>query len=257
MMLRPDRIDELGGRPERDYMAVIDNCDSVAQPLGLVHVMSRQHNGAPRSTELLDQSPELPPRLRIETGGWLVEKKELGIANERAGDCEALLLTARECPHARILLLAKLDDLDHALRVPGTAVEAAEKIDCFTDRQLVGQLCVLKLNPKALAQVVFVVLPGSAEDLDFTRVSGEQPFADFYGRSLTGSIGAEQAEALAVSHLQIQAVDCDDVAVSLPKAAHDKGMAVGDGGCCGCHRSGTRIVMPFGQNRRAERVKQY
>src|SRR5687768_8554764 len=238
-------------------MAVVDNCDSVAQPFGLVHVMSRQHNGAPRSTELLDQSPQLAPRLRIETGGWLVEKKELGVADESAGDCEALFLPARECTHARILLLAKLDDLDHALRVPGTAVEAAEEIDRFADRQLVGQLCVLKLNAKTLAQVVFVVLPGSTQDLDFTGVPGEQPFADFYGRGLTGSIGAEQAEALAVSHLQVQTVDCDDVAVGLPKAAHDKGMAVGGGRYCRCHRSGTRIVMPFGQNSRAERMKQY
>src|SRR5688572_22558105 len=153
-------------------MAVIDNCDSVAQPLGLVHVMSRQHDGAPRCTELLDQSPELPPRLRIETCGWLVEKKELGVAHERAGDCEALLLPARECTHARILLLAKLDHLNHALRIPGTAVEAAEKVDCFADRQLLGQLCVLKLNAKALAQVVFVALPGSAKDLYFARISG-------------------------------------------------------------------------------------
>ena len=69
---------------------------SVAQSLGFVHVVRRQQDRAAGFLEFLDEVPQLTPRLRIETGRRFVEKEQIGIADERAGEREALLLAARE-----------------------------------------------------------------------------------------------------------------------------------------------------------------
>ena len=55
----------------------------------------------PSLLELVDQVPQMPPRLRIEPGGRLIEKQQLGIAHQRAGHGQPLLLAAREAADAR------------------------------------------------------------------------------------------------------------------------------------------------------------
>ena len=60
----------------------------------------------PSALEALEQRPELPARLRIEPGRRLVEEQQVGAADQRAGDREALLLSAGELrvPRASRLL---------------------------------------------------------------------------------------------------------------------------------------------------------
>ena len=52
-----------------------------------------------------DLLPELQPALRIEAGGRLVEEQQLGVADQGAGDRQALLLAAGELADARVALL--------------------------------------------------------------------------------------------------------------------------------------------------------
>ena len=62
----------------------------------------------PAALELVDQVPELAARLRVEAGGRLVEEEQLGIADQRAGEREPLLLPARQRADARVALLLQL-----------------------------------------------------------------------------------------------------------------------------------------------------
>ena len=110
--LDADRRDQLARRAERDHLAVIDDRDAIAQPFGLVHVVRRQQNGAAGALELLDQIPELAPRLRVEAGRRLVEEQQVGVADERAGQREPLLLSARQRRHTRVALLLELHQRD-------------------------------------------------------------------------------------------------------------------------------------------------
>ena len=50
--------------------------------------------------------------------------------------------------------------------------------------------------------------------------ASSQPFADLDGGGLAGAVGAQQAEALARAHLEIEAVHRDDVAIGLAESAH-------------------------------------
>ena len=77
-------------------LAVIDDGHAVAQPLGFVHVVRGQQDGAALGAEAVEDVPQLPPRLRIEAGRRLVEEQQVGVAGQRAGHRQALLLPARQ-----------------------------------------------------------------------------------------------------------------------------------------------------------------
>ena len=96
-----DRGDQLARRPERDDLSVVHDGHAVGQPLGLVHVMRGEDDGAAGGLELLDELPHLAAGLRIEAGGGLVEEQQVGVADQRAGHREALLLAARKLAHLR------------------------------------------------------------------------------------------------------------------------------------------------------------
>ena len=50
-----------------------------------------------------------------------------------------------------------------------------------------------------------------------------QPFADFDGGGLAGAVGAQQAEALAAAHFEVEAVHGDHVFVRLAQIAELQG----------------------------------
>ena len=54
-------------------------------------------------------------------------------------------------------------------------------------------------------------------------VGGEEAFADLDGGRLSGAVGAEQAEALAGRDLEVEAIDGDDIVVSLPESLDPEG----------------------------------
>jgi hypothetical protein len=89
-----ERRDQFGGRALGDDPAAIDDGDAVAEHLGLVHVVGREQDRAAVLAEAAQQVPQLPPRLRVEPGRRLVEEQEVGFAGQRAGEREALLLSA-------------------------------------------------------------------------------------------------------------------------------------------------------------------
>ena len=65
--------------------------------------------------------------------------------------------------------------------------------------------------------------PAQPEHLDFAGVGLGQPFADLDRRRLAGAVRAEQAEALAGAHVEIEAVDGDDVLVGLAEIGDAQG----------------------------------
>ena len=170
---------------------------SVAQALGFVHVVRRQQDRPARLLELLDEVPQLPPRLRVEPGGRLVEEQQIGIADERARERQALFLSARQRDDARVALLLELHQRDDLVRRRAPLEEAAEQAQRLADRQLVGELRLLQLDAQPLAQRLRIGRPAEPEHLDVARVGLRQPFADLDRRGLAGAVRTEQAEALA------------------------------------------------------------
>src|SRR5258708_2397953 len=107
-VLRAERLDQLPRTAQRDDLAVIDDRDAIAKNLRFVHVVRRQDGGLSRRLELFDEIPELSPRLRVESRRRLVEKQPLRVNDDRPGEREPLLLSARELSHARVPLILAL-----------------------------------------------------------------------------------------------------------------------------------------------------
>src|SRR6478672_6354179 len=129
---------------------------AVAELFGLVHVVRREHDAASARSQLDDEVPQLPSRLRIEPRRRLVEEQQLRVADDGAGEREALLLSAAQLPDARLALLTELYDVDHLVHTPAALVEAAEEHHGLLHRQLLGELRLLKLDAEALTERTLV-----------------------------------------------------------------------------------------------------
>src|SRR5262249_17900332 len=88
-----------------DDLAPVDDCDVITQSLGLVEIMRRQQDRPPLLAVSATTLPQLTARLRIEPRRRLVEKQQVGIANQCARDGQTLSLTAGEFADPRFGLL--------------------------------------------------------------------------------------------------------------------------------------------------------
>jgi len=179
---------------------------------------------------LLDEFPKLAAGLRIEAGGWFIEKKKIGIPDERAREGEALLLAAGKIADAGILFFFELDEGDGFVGAGALLEKAAEETKRFVDGELFGELRVLQLNAEALAKLFGVGTPVHAEKFDFAGVRSGEAFANFDGGGFPRAVGSEKAEAFAGAHFEIEAIDSDDVLIGLAKTSDAKGRSGGSGG---------------------------
>ena len=201
---------------------MIDDRHAIAEPLGLIHVVCRQHDAAAARPELDDEVPELSARLGVESRGGLVEEEQLGVSDDRAGERQPLLLSPGQLAHARPTLLAELHDVDDVVHVAPARVEAAEQPHRLVNGQLLGELGLLKLDAEPLAQVALVRVPPLAEHFDDAGIRLGETLADLDRGGLARPIGAEQAEALAGAHREVESVDSNDVAVGLAEPGDEE-----------------------------------
>src|SRR5687768_11032183 len=206
-MVGAEGLHQCAGRAKRNGAPVVDDRDAVAQTLGLLHVVRRQDDRATAGAEHADELPKLPARLRIEPRGRLIEKEELRITNERARECETLLLSAGERSDTRARLLFELHERDHLRDVPTPIVEAAKEAHRLSHGKLLRELRFLKLNAEQLSKVTLIGGPAPPEHLDLARCRGDQPLANFDRGGLAGAVRPEKAKAFAGPHFKIEPID--------------------------------------------------
>ena len=112
--------------------------------LGFVHVVSGEDDGAAFGLEAANEFPELPPRLRVESGGRFVEEEKFRIADDRARHGKSLLLTAGEFADAGVGFLFERNAGDGLLGRHSFAEEAAEEGDRFEDGHFLREFCFLQ-----------------------------------------------------------------------------------------------------------------
>jgi hypothetical protein len=201
------------------HPAPADHADPVGQVLGLVQVVGgEQHRGAlvPQSA---DEVPELAAHLRVEAGGGLVQEQQLGAADDAEGDVEAAALASGEQAGAAAALVGQADGLDDLVDVPGVPVVAGEVAQHLLDGDQVEVAALLQHHADPLAPVGAGPAGVRAEDGELTAVPVAEAFEDLGDGGLPGPVRAEQGEDLAGVHVEVDAVDGDDVLVALPEPA--------------------------------------
>ena len=94
--------------------------------------------------------------------------------------------------------------------------EAGEQSHRLENRELVGELGLLELNPEALAQLaVAAPVPVSPQHRDETLVRRCQTLEDLHRGRLAGAVGSEQPEALTALHGQVDPGHGDNVVEAL------------------------------------------
>ena len=93
-------------------LAVVHHDEPVAELLGLVHEVRGEHQRGAAFLELVELVPQQVARLRIETGGRLVEQQQVGLVDQRAGDAHPPLLPAGQGVDLAVGAVAELDEVE-------------------------------------------------------------------------------------------------------------------------------------------------
>ena len=134
----PGMARDLVGRPFGDDAAAREIDDALAA-LGLVHVMRRDQRGEAFPGHVVDQVPELAPRLGVDARGRLVEQQQPRLMQHASGQRQALLPAARELP--RELPRARpqrhpRDDRVHRAHPVLHLVDASDEVEILGDGQV-------------------------------------------------------------------------------------------------------------------------
>ena len=89
-------LQELGDGALGDIAAGVDDVDVVGQALGVIHQVVVRTIPIPAVPKLGDQFEDELARLRVQPGARFVEEKDLGVADQRGGEGQPLLLSAGE-----------------------------------------------------------------------------------------------------------------------------------------------------------------
>ena len=158
--------------------------------------------------------------------------------NSRSGSPTSAQATARRCfcpPDSFPTQLARFDSSSTSASTSSTlrpaGIEGSEQPQGLFNGKLLAELRLLQLNPEPRAQAAVVAAPPTlAQHLDLTFVGCGQAFKDLDRRRLARAVWAEQAEALAAAHFEVEAADGDDVGVALDETVTADGEATHDRG---------------------------
>ncbi len=208
-----DRRLELQRRVERDELAVVDDRDPVAELVRLVHVVRREHHReVALAAEAIEHLPDRDARHGVEPGRRLVEDEDPRLVHEAARDLEPPPHAARERLHGLVGPLQQIDRreqvVDRALALlRREAVELREDRHVLPGREVQVRGHRLRDHADRLAHAVRV-----AHDVE--AVHARMPGARHHERRehpdqrrLARAVRAEQAEHLAVLHVEVHLVD--------------------------------------------------
>ena len=218
------RLDQLAGRALGDDAALVHHDEAVAELLGLVHVVGRQHERDALLLEPVQAVPQDVAGLRVETGGRLVEEQQLGVVDQRAGDRHPPLHPARQRVDLARGPFRELHEVEQlgraALALGPREVEVAAVDDqVLGDGQLVVELVGLRHDAEAGPDLAAV--RGGLEAEHPQRPGGRRRRAADHPhrRGLAGPVRPEEPERLAAVDLDVDAVDRREVAEPLDELA--------------------------------------
>jgi hypothetical protein len=203
---------ELVGAADLEQAPLVHHADAVRHREGLVLVVGDEDGGdAELLLDAADRAPQFLADLGVERAEGLVEQQHLGPVGERARDCDALLLAARELGRQAIVHAFERDQLQQLL-APGQAIgtlhapDAEREFDVVRDAHVPEQGVVLEHEADAAiarrdaGDVAPVQGHPPVVDLDQARDRAQQ-------RALAAARGTEQHEELALLDLDRDVVD--------------------------------------------------
>src|SRR5690606_38206776 len=145
---------------------------------------------------MADQVPDLPARLRIETGGELVQDGHPGAADEREGDREALLLAAAERAELLIEEIGQSETFGQLRPGLGIVVEGRPQPQGLAGGDLRLRAALLRLDADEAGDPLSVRERVAAVHSHSPAVRGAEPGDHLPCGGLPGTVRAEDPEDL-------------------------------------------------------------
>ena len=170
--------------------------------------------------QFLQEGLHFDPRPRIQSAGRLVENQHRRIVDERLGQAEPLLHAARQAVDERLALAGQVEQIEHvaddlppavARNLVGHGEEVQELPDfhAVVDAEVVGHVADAAAHAqRILADAMPVDDPVAAGGLQQRGQKADRG-------ALARPVGSDEAEHLARLDLQGQAIDRQQIAVSL------------------------------------------
>ena len=183
---------------------MVDDDDPVGQLLGFFELVGGQHHRHPVSAQRVDEFPDHHACMRIHAGGRLVEEHQLGAADDRARQRQALLLAAGKPAVGGACGVGEAEGVQQ----PG-GVQRLGRVGGHQIQHLPGAggrvaAAALQHHPDPGADRGVVGDGVQAEHLDAAGVGLYEALAHLHRRGLPGAVGAEQREHLGVGHVEVQ-----------------------------------------------------
>lgn len=204
------------GGTVRDDFAMVHDGDFIAQIVRLLHVMRGQQHGLVARLDAVDQFPEIQPRLRVKAGGGFVEEHHVRVIHQRQRQQHALALAAGQLAGVTVEVFTQAANVHQFLQRQAAGVQAAEELEVFAHGEEILQRRRLELDARLIAET---------RALRFTLVQDVAGggFGDalhhFNGGGLARPVGPQQAEADALAHGEIHAIDGFDAGIMLAQVA--------------------------------------
>ncbi len=145
---------------------MVDDVDPVREPLGLLHVVRREHDRHAGAAELLEQLPRRTPGRRVHAGGRLVDEHDLGSADDRHREPEPLLLAAGEPAVRRAAALGEAEPVGECVEVERVGVQARDVAQHLVGADAAPGAAALEHHPDPGEQVASLPDRVEAEDAD-------------------------------------------------------------------------------------------
>jgi len=210
MAQRPAEL--LGSTVSRNGASPQDH-DPVGEALGLLHVVGGQEHRLARMAKPFDQRPHALAGRRVKPRGRLVQEQHLWIADQADGHVYPALLTAGQAPDPLVRLVRQASGHDNRVEIGRPPEVPREHRDCFPHRVDGVELGFLEHQPDPVAPVPSGVRRIGAEHRDLSSVASPVAFQDLDRGGLPRSVGAQEAEDLAVIHAEADPVQALDPAV--------------------------------------------
>src|SRR6266511_1919516 len=223
------RLREAAPKQLRDQRVRWIQCDdpsgvhdphAIAEDLCLVQVVRREENGRAALSDVTDEIPEVPARLRVKAGRRLVEEEHLRLVHHRDRDRETLPLPTRELLRLLPCPILEPDRAQERHRIDPAAVEQREQVDDLPREEVLGERALLELHADPLLHAGGLLPDIDTGDERGAAVRLAQPFEDLDRRGLPRPVRTEEREDLALLHVEAHAVDRLDPTVALAQLAN-------------------------------------
>ena len=160
-------------------------------------------------TESADDIPQKLSRLRVKSGGRLVENEYLRLVQQGAGNVYPAALTAGELAYASVEQVLEIEKpcklVKPFVKCPaGYAVQRGAAFEVFAHRERFVEHAALKHDSKPAGYLGNVLAGIERADLNAAAVGFQLTAHDGYGGALSGTVYAEEGKQLALTHIERQ-----------------------------------------------------